>query len=99
MGVSKVRIDGSNWVQPQGTGEVPQPVHKPSSSADSADAKIAADGSQTRSALAPYVRAAMAAEEVNELAVAEARKLLRSGQLDTLDAARRAAEALLARGI
>jgi len=41
----------------------------------------------------------MAAADVDLQAVAEARDLLASGQLDTPDAARRAAQALLDRGI
>ena len=41
----------------------------------------------------------MAGEEIDEQAVAEARKLLRSGRLDTPEAARRAAEALINLGI
>jgi hypothetical protein len=42
-----------------------------------------------------YVQKALAAEQVDHQAVAEARKLLASGQLDTPEAADRAAEAIL----
>ena len=93
-----MRIDGANSLPPQGPGEAAESVRGPSRSGDP-DTKIPADESQMRSVLAPYVRAAMAAEEVDGQAVAEARKLLQSGQLDTPEAARRAAEALLMVGI
>jgi hypothetical protein len=42
---------------------------------------------------------AAGAEEMNTAAVTRARELLRSGQLDTPQAARRAAEALLSIGL
>ena len=93
-----MRIDGTNWIPPDAPGNGPQSVHKPSSPGDSFDARIGADDAEIRSLLAPYVQAAMGAEEVDEQAVAEARNLLRSGQLDTPEAARRAAEALLRLG-
>jgi len=92
-----VRIDGANSVQPQGTPESPQSPQK--SLPRSGDARIDAGGRKLDPALAPYVRAAMAGEEINQQAVAEARRLLQSGQLDTPDAARRAAEALTRLGI
>ncbi|KPK86769.1 MAG: hypothetical protein AMJ81_00465 [Phycisphaerae bacterium SM23_33] len=43
----------------------------------------------------PYVGMAMAGQEVEHAAVAEARKLLLEGKLDTPEAARRAAQAIL----
>ena len=46
-----------------------------------------------------YVLSAAGAEEVNRQSVAEARELLRSGKLDSPEAARRAAEAILSLGI
>lgn len=93
-----MRIDAANLIPPDAPGNGPQSVQKPSSPGDSADARIADDDTEIRSALAPYVRAAMAAEEVDEQAVADARNLLRSGQLDSPEAARRAAESLLRLG-
>ena len=45
-----------------------------------------------------YVRKAMAAEDVNAAAVAEARRLLQAGELDTPEAAQRAAQAILQSG-
>jgi hypothetical protein len=41
----------------------------------------------------------MAGQDVNKQAVADARELLKSGKLDTPDAARRAAESMLDLGI
>jgi len=46
-----------------------------------------------------YAPRAAGTAEVNPQAVAEARKLLESGQLDTPEAVRRAAEAILTRGV
>ncbi|MBM4019088.1 MAG: hypothetical protein FJ288_12295 [Planctomycetes bacterium] len=53
----------------------------------------------SESALAALVRQAAAADEVNSGAVADARRLLESGQLDTPEAIRRAAESILNRGV
>lgn len=47
----------------------------------------------------PLIQAALSAPEVNAQAVEEARQALLSGQLDTPDAARRAAEHLLDLGL
>jgi hypothetical protein len=47
----------------------------------------------------PYVRQALAGEDVNLQAIEEAKKLLASGQLDTPQAILRAAEAIIERGI
>ena len=46
-----------------------------------------------------YVASASGAEEVNRQSVAEARELLRSGKLDSPEAVRRAAEAIVNLGI
>jgi len=46
-----------------------------------------------------FVRLVAKAPDVNQAAVAEARRLLDSGQLSTADAVRRAAESILRRGI
>lgn len=94
-----MRIDGTNGLPPQGTPEPAQPSQKLPRPSDSADAKVGGDDLQIRSSLDPYVRAALAGEEVDEQAVAEARRLMESGQLDSPEAARRAAEALLRDGI
>jgi hypothetical protein len=99
LGGTKVRIDGANWVPAQGNPETPQSLQKPPRSTDAPEARIDGGGSEVRSALAPYVRAVMAGEEIDEQAVAQARRLLQSGELDTPEAARRAAEALMRLGI
>ena len=46
-----------------------------------------------------YVREALAAEDVDLAAIAEAKRLIASGQLDTPEAVKRAAEAIVELGI
>jgi hypothetical protein len=47
----------------------------------------------------PYVKQALATEDINDQAVAEARQLLQSGQLDTPQTAARAAQAMVDFGL
>lgn len=54
---------------------------------------------QVQSTQKPYIAMAMAGDEINTQAVEEAKALLQSGQLDTPEAARRAAEAILSFGV
>jgi hypothetical protein len=92
-----VRIDG-----PYGPGigglppeQAPAPKGgRPGAPADLSGAQAELYGPQKE-----YIRSATAAQDVNKQAVAEARELLKSGKLDTADAARRAAEAMLGLGI
>ncbi len=68
--------------------------------AGKADAGSAGESAAEITAAKPaLVRQAAAAPEVNAQAVAEARRLLQAGQLDTPQAARAAAEAILTRGV
>lgn len=92
-----MRIDGANGAQPQGlpAGEPPLPK---SSRPAPGGAHPASDDATIGPADKPYVRTAMASQEVDRAAVAEASKLLLEGKLDTPAAARRAAEAILDRG-
>ena len=46
-----------------------------------------------------YIAKALAAEEVNTAAIAEAKRLLAEGLLDTPEAIERAAEAMVTRGL
>jgi len=57
------------------------------------------DDTRTDPAEKSYVQMVLSSEEVDRAAVAEARKLLQEGSLDTSEAARRAAEAIVNRGV
>ena len=62
------------------------------SQADAADSTL-------RTEYAPFIRKALELEETDSLAVAEARRALESGQLDTPEAAQYTAETILNTGI
>jgi len=94
-----VRIDGPDRLQPQNTPDPLQQLPKSPGSGQAPGSKPEVGQEAIATTWARYVRAAMAAEDINEQAVAEARRLLASGQLDTPEAARRAAEALVNHGI
>jgi len=94
-----VRIDGTHGVDPGNLPEGSASPSKPVKPADLSGAGRTADDLLELSSQQPYIRAAMESDEVNMQAVEEARKLLESGRLDTLEAARRAAESLTDRGI
>jgi hypothetical protein len=57
------------------------------------------DGAEVISSQERLIAAASAGEEINVQAVEEARALLKAGQLDTPEAADRAAEAILKMGL
>ena len=94
-----MRIDGTHGLEPQGLPEGNPSLPKTPHPGDVDQAQSSAEDIIVSRSHEPYIRQAMAAEEVNTQAVAEARKLLRSGQLDTPEAARRAAQAILRLGI
>jgi hypothetical protein len=87
-----VRIDGT--IHPEHLNPNGKPLGSKSRASESrgADAGGALDRASTQQ---PLIQAALAAEEVNVKAVEEARKALQNGELDTPEAARRAAEAIL----
>jgi hypothetical protein len=92
-----VRIDGTFGPEhhklPKGKDDV-------SKSKDATPAaSIFGDDAEHVRAEQALLRAAMAVEPVNHKAVEEARELLASGALDTPEAARRAAQRLLADGL
>jgi hypothetical protein len=89
-----VRIEGANGAQPQGL-PAGEPALPKASRPGPGGAEQPADHAQIRPVESSYVREAAAAEQVDRTAVAEARKLLQEGKLDTPEAARRAAEALV----
>lgn len=57
------------------------------------------DTTEISTAADKYVARAMASDEVNAAAVAEAKRLIESGELDTPQAANRAAEAINSQGV
>ncbi len=92
-----MRVEGTNGAQQQDL-----PAGKPPVSGASrprpADVGAAADSGQAGATKKSHVQSALAADEMNLAAIAEARQLLQDGKLDTPEAARRAAEILLDRG-
>ncbi len=93
-----MRIDGPNRPEMPGqpdSNEVKRQAARPTdtSEASAANARIG------EAACKPYIQKAAACDEVNRQAVAEAKKLLESGQLDTPEAVKRAAERIVSMGI
>ncbi|RKY23863.1 MAG: hypothetical protein DRP83_08545 [Planctomycetota bacterium] len=95
-----MRIDGQIGY------EYPKPLggeEKPSRSKLPGPEQAATQGSGKGEQLAPgqrsLIQAALAVEDVDTAAVAEAKELLESGQLDTPEAARRAAKNMIERGL
>lgn len=94
-----MRIDGTNGFKTPDAASLAQGAGKPTAQAglfklpeETATSALPAEGQA-------YVAQAAAAPEINQSAVAEARRLLQSGQLSSPDAVRRAAEAILRNGI
>jgi len=94
-----VRIEGNNGAQKQDLQGTDAPVAG-SSRIRPADqtGTVSSRGelAPSRKSLAEH---AAACEEINSAAVAEARELLEAGLLDTPEAARRAAEMMIDRGL
>jgi hypothetical protein len=91
-----VRIDGTYGPAPRKAAEDRQAkAGRP----EGASAGQVAGGAEVVSSHEPLIAAATATEEVNTAAVEEARALLQSGQLDTPEAAGRAAQAILDLGL
>ena len=94
-----VRIDGTfgaePYPQPSGKGK----ADKRTDGVSSDRPKGAEQDLVVSSTLMPLVRQAAAVEEVDVQAVEEARRALQAGELDTPDAVRRAARAILDLGL
>ena len=94
-----MRIEGTYGPQPQdkpGLGPNPPAPRK----AGQADAgQPASEPQAVQAQTAAYVQKARSAPEIDRTAVAAARQALESDQLDTAEAATRAAQILLDRGI
>lgn len=93
-----MRIDGPNRLetpsQPAGN-EVKRQASKAAgtSQASAANTRIG------EAAAKPYIHKVAVGDDVNRQAVAEAKQLIESGQLDTPEAAKRAAERIISMGI
>ena len=94
-----MRIDGTNGAElhgaPEGAPTSRHPGGPPRGQDPAAGEGLPASGAEYQS----YVQKAAACKEVDLEAVAEAKGLLESGQLDTPDAAQRAAERIVTLGI
>ncbi len=91
-----MRIDGTYNVEPRRLGDAQASARRDGQVVQPA-AKVPI-GAATP-ARAPLIAQAAAVEEVNSQAVVEARRLLASGELDTLEAAARAAKAIVDLGL
>jgi hypothetical protein len=87
-----VRIDGTHGMESR---PLKEPPAAPKAAAGAPQQSGAPEGVELLPSQQAYVAQAAAAEELDQQAVAAARELLRTGQLDTPEAVQRAAEALL----
>ena len=95
-----MRIEGGkNGFQPESLSEAPPSGQKPQASAVGKGSATDAAQSADSTAQAPYLAAALAAPSVNQQAIAEAQALLASGQLDTPQAVRQAAQSIVDIGL
>jgi hypothetical protein len=94
-----MRIDPTAGPNPQSLPAGHSPAARTPRAADAGADEATCDYRRVPSGYGAYVRMAAGAEAIDTAAVTRARELLRSGQLDTPQAARRAAEALLSIGL
>ncbi|MCK4627340.1 MAG: hypothetical protein KAV00_18655 [Phycisphaerae bacterium] len=87
------RPDRTDVPNPSEGNGVKRPVAGPSGTPEAVATRI---GEETCKA---YIQKASACEEVNLQAIAEAKKLIESGQLDTPEAINQAAERIISIGI
>ena len=93
IGANQVRIDGTYGLEPHKASEDKEAAAKELKGKGGLPA--ATDSAEVVSSQERLIAAAAAADEVDTRAVEEARALLKAGQLDTPEAANRAAEAML----
>jgi len=95
-----VRIDGPESLGGAHiSGNAPRPLQGAKRASSFTASDEPALSSQLQAESAEYLPQALAAREVNLDAVAEAKRLIESGALETPEAARRAAEAILKFGL
>ena len=93
-----MRIDGPNRAEMPSPSEGSEVRRQAANPTDGAEASVA-NPRIGEAASKPYIQKAAVCDEVNTQAVAEAKELLESGQLDTPEAAKRAAERIISMGI
>jgi len=93
-----MRIGGSNGIGTEDSYVLEGNKPKAGKAKDAQDTPATEPASFSRSDQR-YISKASACEDVNSQAVAEAKKLLESGQLETSEAIRRVAERILSEGI
>lgn len=94
-----MHIEPTHGFDTPGLPEKARNVPQPESSAPAGPTPPRRTPPAGSSTLAPYIREAAAAQPVRTAAVADAKRLLASGGLDTEEAARGAAEAILTFGL
>ena len=93
-----MRLDGPQGLPPNSLPQKVPPANIPETSTSRSGATNEVD-SEVLSANIDYIRQAIETEEMDAAAVAEARRLLASGELDTPEAAARAAELIIKLGL
>ena len=94
-----MRIDGPNRVQVHGPSEADGKAPRSPRPSDTGHTTAAGQYLPADAEYEPYLRKVRACQEVNLQAVAEAKELLDTGQLDSPEAAARAAEQIISTGI
>ncbi len=93
-----MHVDETIGIGPGGLPEGKAAAFKPKRREETVDAEPAPGDPQIHYLHETYLPLAAAVEEVNQQAVAEARQLLQSGQLDSQEALHHAAEAIITFG-
>lgn len=94
-----MRIDGPNRQQIPADKLTGGTEAKPNKTTGSQESAPAGRGETIEPTVMPYVRKALESDRIDLQAVAEAKRLLESGELDTPEAAARAAEKIIDLGI
>ena len=94
-----MRIDGTHGLDPNAPAEGQNAPARNTPKTASASPEGGVDGSQILAAQREVIAQARRAEKVDLQAVEEARRLIASGELDTPEAARRAAQAIIELGL
>jgi len=90
-----MRVNGTNNIGPRDLSSGANSPSKGPRPADGASSPASQTSSTVESQLQALIEQAKASDEIDSEAIAEAKKLIESGELDSSDAARLAAEALI----
>ncbi len=99
LGAANVRIDGPNSRQIPGNRKTGDADAQPGKTKGSQESGPTGRGVAVEPTVMTYVRKAIESDQIDLQAVAEAKKLLESGELDTAETAERAAERIIDLGI